>query len=113
MIDRPTKIILLLYLAGIGFGAFLILFFSYSPWYGIGALLTMGLATYSFELLTRGEWNKGVCEKYEEPWEFVDSNMLPDGDFLYSFKCRDESISLNSTLMEKAKSQYKGKNNIK
>jgi hypothetical protein len=113
MMDRATRIILGLYVGGIGFFSFLLLFIVVNPWFGIGLLVSMAILGLSMESITRDKWNNGICKKYDEPWEFTDSAMLSDGDMCYSFKCRDKEVTLNSSLVGSLRETYKGKKPIK
>lgn len=111
--DKPTRILVSLYVGGIGFFLFFILFALVNPWFGLGILASMGLLTYTYELITKDKWNDGICEKYEEPWEFVESSMNSDESCSYEFRCRDVVLVLDSHLMGQVEKQYKGNKPIK
>ena len=108
--DRKTKNLIFIYIGGVIL-LFSILLMSIGYYYfGFGILLAIFMANVGFSGLKDIEWNKGICKKYNEPWEFVEIVDYSDGSYDHYFKCRDEDILFNNhDLIRKT---YKGKNKL-
>jgi len=55
-------------------------------------------------------WNKGICKKTGEKWEYIDCEELSDESQMFIFKSKEYSYYSQYLTLEKLKKEYKGKN---
>jgi hypothetical protein len=84
-----------------------------NAWIFMGFFLgTIGFANWAGAITENDKWNRGICEKTGEAWEFKSSDMLSDCSVVYSFESGDEFYLSQYIEHEIMIRQYKGKKKI-
>lgn len=75
------------------------------PWFMVWFLFSIALGNISKEIDEDSKWNNGICKKYNEPWEFVETiEYLETRDIHY--KCKDQHFY--ASPRDYFKETYKG-----